>query len=390
MQNKPRNRTSAYAQHGVLASKTPGGRAPRRGRLRLRPVLLLLLAVALVALAFWGLPRLFSGGLKPIYLNDVLPGHTIRAFGKNALCYNGTTLTCVAANGRTQWSFTIGAGGDFVCTESEVVAWNGGQVYVLDKNGQLAYSDRMEGTVRFARAGRNYIAICFGDAMNSTLRVLTRQGALLENITTLSDLYLMDVGFFSGGQLMWVLALDVAGNAPVTQISTYEPGRMSTGVAELDNEMVYRVYERGDLLMAADTSKIRAYNYRCVEQTDIAPVLIYGWTIRDVRTVSRNLQVLLEEVPQGSGRSGQFSDLRLVTNDSVTMLRLLAPCFASGLSDAGVYGFAGNAIYFAPYGSHAFEAHYLTFGVEQMHCILDGGVAVMSDGAKVFMMALPR
>jgi hypothetical protein len=226
--------------------------------------------------------------------------------------------------------------------------------------------------------------------MNSTLRVLTRTGALLENITTLSDLYVMDVGFFSGGQLMWVLALDVAGNAPVTQLSTYEPGRMSTGVAELDNEMVYRVYQRDDLLMAADTSKIRAYNYRCVEQTDMAPVLIYGWTIRDVRTVARNTQVLLEEMPKGGSNSGLFSDLRLVTNDNVTMLRLLSPCFGSGLSDAGVYGFADNAVYFAPYGSHAFTPYYLTFGVDKLHCILDGGVAVVSYGNQVFTLDLPK
>jgi hypothetical protein len=378
--------------HGVSAVHTPGGRPPRRRRWRftLRWLLLIVITLALVGLLVWGVPKLFSGGIKPVILAEAQATDTIRAFGKNALCYNGTTLTCIEPNGRVQWFFTLGGGADFICTATEVVAWNGAQVYVLDKSGRPIYTDRMENTVRFARAGRNYIAVCFGDAMNSTLRVLTREGALLENITTLSDLYLLDVGFFSGGQLMWVLALDVAGNAPVTQLSTYEPGRMSTGVAELDNEMVYHIYERGDLLMAADTSKIRAYNYRCVEQTDIAPVLIYGWTIRDVRTVTRNLHVLLEEVPQGGGSGTLFSDLRLVTNDSVAMLRLLSPCFGSGLSDAGVYGFAENAIYYAPYGSHAFQPHYLTFGVDRLHCILDDGVAVVSYGAQVFTLALPK
>lgn len=77
---------------------------------------------------------------------------------------------------------------------------------------------------------------------------------------------------------MWVLSLDVAGNAPISNLATYEPGRMSTGRAGAERpQLVYRVYSHNNNLMLVDTSTIGVYNYKCVEQTDIGSILVYGW-----------------------------------------------------------------------------------------------------------------
>jgi len=78
-----------------------------------------------------------------------------------------------------------------------------------------------------------------------------------------------------------------------------------------------------------------------------------------------------------------------VTNNSVHSLRLLSPCFASGLSEKGMYAFGDNVVYYAPYGSHQFKANFLTYTLADFFCMLDNGRAVVQIGDEVYILRLP-
>ena len=351
---------------------------------------IIIAAVILVAiiLATYGVTRLFGNAGKPVRIN-ARPADNIQAFGESVVFYDGLALHCVNKNGNTDWQYALGTDGDFYCSKNMVVAWTGNQMIVFNKDGQTTYTDRMDEPILFARVGETYVAACVGSSeLASSVRVMNHTGSLIDPIS-FTDLFILDVGFFSTKeQLMWVLALDINGNSPITNLSTYEPGSRSTGAVDLQDQLVYKVYLHNNNLMAVDTTKIRTFNYKCVEQTDLSSILAYGWQVKDVRSIGRNTYALMEQMPS-SGNLTSFSELRLISNYQVQSLRLLSPCFASGLSDKGVYGFSANTIYFAPYGSNAFKGTQLNYTISDLICTLDGSRAVIATGDDVFIIQLP-
>ncbi len=375
-----------YVQSGIPGHRAPGGRKPSPMRGVLRAVILLAGALIACVLIVMLISNLIAGSNKLVKLNAA-PTDNIQPLGQNVLHYDGATLRCITPSGSTKWQYTVGGGADYVTNGSMIVLWTGYQLHVLDKNGTPTYVDRMDNPIRFARVGSSYVAACIGSETSSTLRVISHTGTLLESIAV-DDLFLLDIGFFSSGeQTMWVMGLDIAGNAPITKLATYQPGRMSTGAVELNDQMAYRVYIHNNLMMVVDTSKIRPYNYKCVEQTDLSPVLVYGWRINQVRSIGKNTYALLEPMSASSGTT--FSELRLVTNYTMESLRLLSPCFASALGEKGIYGFGTNIVYFAPYGSKSFKNAHLGYNVTDFICLLDGGYAVMALGDDVCIIKLP-
>lgn len=386
----PRSKRNPYVQSGIAGKAVTGGKSRSEKRRALKRALFALCALFVALGIFLGARALFGGGSSAVRLN-ARPTDNIQAMGENVLYYDGMTLACAGPNGGTRWQFTLGAGADYRTGGGKVIAWAGQQVYVLDKNGVSTFNDRMPSEVLFAAIGESYIAVCLRGQTDteSTLLVMNHNGVQVETLT-LSDLYPMDAGFFStNGSLMWVLSLDVAGNAPISNLATYEPGRMSTGALELSDQLVYRVYSHNNNLMLVDMSTISVYNYKCVEQTDVGNVLVYGWMMSDLRAAGRDTRALFEPMPE-SGAASTFSELRLVTNYASRSLRLLSPCFGSGLGDSGVYGFGENVVYFCPYGGKTFSARYLTYRLTDFYCMLGGDRGVFASGNDVFILKLPR
>ncbi len=387
MQKKKKLPKRTYVQSGIPGHSAPGGRKISKTRQIIQLIIITSIVLMVCFLAVFGLSRLIGRSNDPKRLT-AHAGDTLKPFVENVLSYDGMSLSCFAPNGSTRWSYQLGLDADFSCTKNMVVGWSGNQVHVLNKEGIPTFADRMNGTIRFARIGESYVAVCIGTETESMVSVLTHTGSLIENLP-FADLYVIDSGFFSAKeQFVWVLGVDVAGNAPITSLSTYEPGKMVAGKVDLDSKLVYRVYLHNNLLMLTDTNKITPYNYRCVEQVDQGSVLIYGWYLDGVRTVGKTTYALLQQM-QTMSDNPSFSELRLVENNVTRSLRLLSPCFASGLSEKGVYAFGNNVIYYAPYGSQSFKATYLTYTLTDFICMLDGGRAVLAAGNDVFILKLP-
>lgn len=377
-----------YVKSGIAGKDTPGGSKPSQLQRMIQIVIIGAIALMGCIIVVYLISGLFRDTSKPIVIS-ARPGFRIQPFGKEALCYDGMTLSCIDQSGNIKWKYTLGLDADYYATKTNIVAWTGNQIHVLDKNGNPIYTDRMNNVIRFARVGESLLAVCVGEDTNSTVQVLSLTGIIQESLP-FPDLFVFDMGFFSQkGKLLWVLSLDLNSNVPITNISTHEPGRLLLGKQELNNQLIYNLYLQDTTLMLVDTTQIRAYSYKCVSQANISPILVYGWQMVDLRTVGRNTYSLFQHMPQSSD-TFYFSELRLVNNQTVTSLRLLSPCFASGLNDKGVYGFSDTAIYYAPYGSGTFKTTSLPYVINDFICMLDGGYAVLVSGNEVFLQKLPE
>lgn len=377
-----------YVKSGIAGQDTPGGSKPSQIQRVIQIIIISAMALMGCIIIIYLVSGLFGDTTKPRTI-PARPGFRMQPFGKEVLSYDGMILSCIEQNGNIKWKYTLGLDADYYATKTTIVAWIGNQIHVLDKNGNAIYTDRMNEAVRFARVGESLLAVCVGSDTNSTVHVLSLTGIIQESLP-FPDLFVFDMGFFSQkGKLLWVLSLDLNSNAPITNISTHEPGRLLLGKQELNNQLIYNIYMQDNMLMLVDTTQIRAFSYKCVAQANISPVLVYGWQMVDLRTVGRNTYSLFQHMPQASDTLS-FSELRLVNNQTVSSLRLLSPCFASGLNDKGVYGFSETAIFFAPYGSGAFKTTSLPYAVSDFVCMLDGGYAVLVSGNEVFLQKLPE
>lgn len=391
MQKNNGNVRNPYTQSGVPAYRTPGGKKRSNLPKFIRRVVFVVVVLAAAVGVIIGVRVLLGSSSKPVMIN-ARPTDTMQALGDSVLYHDGTTLYCIGPNGSSKWAYSLGPSGSFYTNGSMVVAWNGMQLFVLNKDGQPIFTDNMTKPIRFARIGEAYVAVCMvGDGdedLSSNIRVMTHTGSVMADIKQ-NNVYMLDMNFFyTRGQLLWVLGLDVGGSTPMSRLSTYEPGKLDTGAVELADDLVYMVYPHNNNLMVVDTSTIRTFNYKCVEQTDPAAVLVYGWQVRQVKTMGRNTYALLERMPSAA-TNDIFSEIRVVTNYASTGYRLPSPCFASGISDKGVYGFGTNVVFHAPYGTNVFKATYLNFQMTELLCMLDGGRAVVASGNEVFIIKLP-
>lgn len=379
-----------YIKSGIPGHVAPGGKPKSQIPRIIRTLLMFAGVIVLGILIVFAVMSLVGGSGMPDPI-AARPTDIMKPFGENLMVYDGMALRCIGPNGKQKWEFPLGVEGGFVCSKDRVIAWRDTQLHVLNKAGESTFNDRMEATIQFACVGSEYLAVSIGETKtDSVIRVFDHSGTQLEFIDDAIDgLYVLDMGFFtSGDKHLWVLSVDVDGNAPITSLKTYEPGRMTVGSIELDNELVYKVYSYNNDLMVVNTTKMQVYNYKCVEKLDIDPVLAYGWYVQDVRQVGKTIYTLLEEMPTG-GDTTLFSELRLVTNSQTSMMRLLTPCFGSGLSEKGVYGIGDSMIYFAPYGQTLFKTFPMGYPIDGFVCMLDGGRAVIRTGNDIRILKLP-
>lgn len=390
MQKKnPPIKKNKYVISGLSGKDSPGGQHPSELQRIIQLIIIGTLVLIAVVILVYLISGIFQDQNKP-HTIAAKPDFNIQPFGKDVLVYDGMVLSCIDMNGANRWNFTLGLDADYWATKNMVVSWTGNQIYVFDRNGNTTFNDRLSGdSVRFARVGESFIAACVGQENDSVVYILNHEGVIQETIS-FPDLFVLDLGFFSQKEkLLWVLGIDLKSNVPITTVSTHDPGRMLMGRQELNNQLVYNLYTQDTLLMLVDTSQIRAFDYRCVQQENISPVLVYGWQMVDVRTVGKATYSLFQHMPQ-SNDSLYFSELKLVSNQNAQPIRLLSPCFASGLNDKGVYGFSTSTIYFAPYGSSTFKSTILNYQLTKFICMLDGGRAVLASGNEVFIQKLPE
>lgn len=362
---------------------------------QLRMLLLLfaltVLLLAVIGFALSGTGRSAIGRVTRI---GATLSQNVMPFGDSVIFYDGTTLHCVAATGGNEWSYQIGTNADYDATEKRIVAWSGNDLYILSSRGRLIYNNKMSDSIQFASAGDNYVAVFVGEADNGVVSVINESGQIVDNITV-SNQTLLDIGFFfsetsSSAQkteLMWMLGVDTTGTVISTELQTFQPGKLSTGKSSLGEHIAYRVYDTNGVLNVVDTRRIRHYNYRVLEESDA--MLIYGYTVEDVKSVGQTTYQLL--VPaQETNDALAISNVRLMSGNMDRVLHLPGECLATALGSRSVYGFASNAVYVCRFSETTFTAYSMPINVTAMLGMISDNRAVVASGSEIYVVELPE
>ncbi len=365
--------------------KKTAARSPWRARLMALGALAALVGLVLLI-------RAFSATGKAYVEVNALPNQHIEVFGNDIVYYDGAMIHRIGSNGVRRWSFQAGQLADFHVSSKRIVAWSANQFFILDPaSGNAVYNDRMDAAVQFARAGQNYVAVFVGEKKDTgTVYVLDATGKRIDAVT-IDGTMPLDIGFFTGGgELMWLLMLDTFGSVPTTTLQTFDlDALLSTGSATLGEELVYRVYYHNGALRVADTRQITTYDYRIKEDTNTPQVLIYGWYLKDVRVINRELYQLLVPMPRNDGGL-DFSDVRLIYGGVNRVLHLPTASVGVLMGSKAVYAFAGGYVYTCHYGDNSFMPAILPMAVSKVLGITQDDHAVVADNNKVYLVKLPQ
>ena len=318
----------------------------------------------------------------------------VTPFGENVLYYDGTTLTCLKANGALEWNFTVGSDASFACSNTHVAAWVGTQLYILDSRGRATYNDSLSNTIQFARVGDRYVAIVVGDETNPQLIIKDLQGAQVdEESAAFSHNMLMDVGFYGEeGQYMWTLSMDVYSTAVNMILHTFQVGKMNTGEVSLGEKLVYNVLFENKRLRVFSTQQMYTYDYKAIQDTS-SGALIYGWKLIDHYLPARgDANMLLMPISQSQSTTS-MNQLRLITGSDDRRFTLPTTCVGATVYGGSIFGFSGRYTYRTDVGHQQFYPYEIPLpqGVEVTGFLgrTTNGYALLACGEQVYSLALP-
>ncbi len=362
-----------------------------KGRLVAVIAAILIAAVAIAYLAGvfgGGTRRLSAKRLRPVVTQSVTP------MGDRLLFYDGTTLFCLSSNGTELWKYVLGPGAGFHVSDRLVVAWAGGSLHILDRNGRITFNDRLADTIQFARAGQKYVAAVTGDTLSPTLLVKDANGLAVDSETVAYESKaLLDVGFFENGDYLWTTALDVLGVAPLTVMNIYRVGAMNTGEVDLGQEITYAVVYSGKKLSVINTRDIKVYDNRGTLDP-FEKRLVYGWRLIDSLSGSGDAVMLFAPVHQ-TGQTQSITELRVLSGGGSkardSRYTLPDACVGAGIWNNTVFAFSGDVLYRADLSGQRFSALQSTIPdtITGYIGLLSNGTALVSCGDDVWAVTLP-
>ena len=332
-----------------------------------------------------------SRGGGPAGSATLLPcsaSQNISPLGDGVIYGDSTHLHALNAAGRQKWNYMVGAGFSFEANEEGVAAWSGSSVALLNKDtGAPLFSGAMDDPVISAVMGKNYAAVLVGeDEQNSRLIIMEHGGREIDEIS-LPSLTVLQYGFFNNGEMLWIMSLDTEGTVPMSQLTTYKPGRMQSGNITDSDQVLYQVMFQSPYVYTVGTTYMKVYEYTGVEDST-RRMLIYGWYLMDTDGAGSNALMAFAPMAQVGGQV-QVSDVRMVCGQTDRTVRMPFPCFALAVRNSRVYGFSEQ--YVMSYGLNDTKASVtqLPFYCEDMLGITQNNQAILVSGDSVYLVTLP-
>ena len=352
-------------------------------------VIVAALLTVLAALLARGLTSL---GGKPAGRKTLLPcssTQVVEPLLDGVIYSSGTNLHALNADGRQKWNYMVGVGFDFEASSSGVAAWTGDTLALLDAaSGKALFTGVMSEPIISAVMGDTYAAVLIGeDDQNSTLIVMEHGGRQIDKIA-LSNVMVLEYGFFSTkGQMLWVMSLDTEGTVPMSQLTTYRPGRMQSGNITDSDQVLYQVMFDSPSVYTVGTTYVKTYNYTGVEDT-ASRKLVYGWYLMD--SAGTGSGSLMAYAPMAQvGMQASVSDVRLICGDIDRTVRMPFPCYAVAVHGEKVYGFSEQYVMSIGLKDTKATVTMLPVVCDNMLGITDGREAVMTSGSEVYLVTLP-
>lgn len=227
----------------------------------------------------------FGANAHGNYTAVTLSGNAgVQVSGEGFVYYNGSALASVSSQGKTQWTYMIGANASFDASPAAVAAWQGETLTVIDREtGTPFYSNPMGAEVLSACTGEVYTAALLAPEHDSSI-VLIENGGRQVDLIAFADQTVLDYGFFSNGTLFWVMVLDTNGTVPTCSISTYRPGQRIVGMITDAEQLMYQVMFQSSQVVCAGTTYLKTYDYTG-QEIENKRKLVYGWYLAAVDDV---------------------------------------------------------------------------------------------------------
>ncbi len=351
-----------------------------------------LLVTGLICVTAFLTARLFAKGDSHVLEQGTLlpckSSQSIQVLGKGVIYTDGTSLRALNASGRQIWSYVVGANCGFAVGEGGVAGWSQDLLVALNaSSGEALFSASLSQRVLSAVTGTQYTAALVGEETDATLIVIENSGREIDRIA-LPDITVLDYGFFNSGNMLWVMSLDTNGTVPMSQVTTYRPGRMQAGSITDSEQVIYEVMFNTPRVSAVGTTYIRVYDYAGTEEVSQRK-LIYGWYLIDsARSQDGGLMAFVPMTEIGT--SAEINDIRLIQGDTDRTIRMPFTCFDIAVHGSTVYGFSSQYVMIHDISAARADTYRLPFACDGLIGVTSGRSAALVSGDSVYLVSLPR
>ena len=312
----------------------------------------------------------------------------IEPLGKGVVYSDGTHLHALNSDGRQRWNYLVGAGFNFDAEGAGVAAWTGSSLALLNgTSGEPLFSGVMDEPIISATMGETYAAVLIGeDNQASTMIIMEHGGRKIDEIS-LPNLTVLEYGFFNNGNMLWIMSLDTEGTVPMSQLTTYRPGRMQSGKIIDSDQVLYQAAFESPNVYTIGTIYSKVYDYTGVEDVTRRR-LIYGWYLMD--SGGTGDQALMAFAPMAQvGSEVKVSDVRLMSGGTDRTIRMPFPCHALAVRNGKVYGFSDQYVMNCGIGDKKASVMQLPVWCDGMLGITEDNSAIIVSDQSVYLVTLP-
>lgn len=352
----------------------------------LRIAVIAALALAIVLALFFGLRGCASGGETVTSggtaMQGVSPGDSVRGFGNRIVSFTGSLVRCYSLSGDEEWQYSIpdSTGGYALqVSDKQLGVYSGRNLLFLDEKGVSNYSGLMDGDIESLRMGQARCAVQINGAKN--ILVLDKNGAMVDTID-LGEKQLLDYGFYSANDLLWVLTLDTSSLAFVSNLDIYQAGKEQVNGYTTESQVYYKPLFYKDYAYVLGT---KAIDVMAPSQKDNASISVYGWQYMDAFGGSDAMNILLAQNVQGENPS----TVRVVRGQAAEDLHLPQGTISASAGEKGIYAVTPQALYTIPYAAGKMESYAFRYTVDNVLCCVQGKYMVVSSGQAVYLVQLP-
>jgi hypothetical protein len=345
-------------------------------------------AVLLVGLSLWLSTIIFSNttGKSSMVQMPFSSDSEYFSVGSNIVYLNQDTLTCVDSHLKTVWQCKLYKSGlKLIANDHVIAATSEDAIQCIDENGAQLFTTRIDGTVQSARVGADKVAVSvkqvLEDSAPAYILIFDLAGNSLYQIP-ITGKYVLDYGFDSQSDQLYMLELDVTGSVPISRISTYRPETQAmTGIKELKDQLVSDVSIIGKDIYAMGTNRMTIYP--AANTGNSRDILTYGWMMEDINSSGDPKFIYIPS------KDGAIDIARIIrSSGDETKINLPPNVFRIIDTNDKIYCFANNS-FFVYTGEGKFLRSYdLDFNIDGVQRAMTNHVFV-TQGTSIYMMTLP-
>lgn len=352
----------------------------------IRFLVFLLLLAGIVALVIVGVRLFLSGTARTSLdgeLTSVAIGEEVQRFGSGYIASDGIRIRCYNERGEMQWDDgAFSQKCEFTCSSTMVALWRENNLRLLDASGVMKYNKTQASTIELVRCGTQNAGIYMPGTEKELLVVNRDTGNVIDEIS-LSGETVLDFGFYTDQDSLWVLMLDSSGAMPITYLSLYKPGISHMGYCRFD-QVVYKVIPYQGSLYAIGSRDLSVINANGELQTNT--VLVHGWQYLDHVEAKENCIFLFGLTGEIGGNPTR---LKMVQGDTSTEMHIPSGSLMAMITNKAVYGISSASVQAIPLDGSANQSYALPFEAEAAAGKLSQNRVLLQVGQEMRSISLP-